>query len=181
MRFPARRPRRLRRSPLLRGMVQETHVSAADLIAPLFVKEGIDKPIPITSMPGQVQHTLASVIDACGELAELGVPAVILFGIPNEKDGQGTQAFADDGIVQRALAALRAEYGDRLVLIADLCLCEYTDHGHCGIVRGGSIDNDATLEVYAKTAVSQAKAGADLIGPSGMMDGQVAAIRRALD
>jgi len=180
--FPARRLRRLRRTPALRRLVAETRLSVDDLVAPLFVREGIDAPQPISSLPGVVQHTRESLRKEVAELADLGVPGVILFGVPQQKDDRGSGAWDPDGIVQVALRDLRDEVGDRLVLIADLCLDEYTDHGHCGIVRAdGTVDNDATVALYAQTAVAQADAGADVCAPSGMMDGQVAAIRAALD
>jgi len=162
-------------------MVRETTLAPHHLIAPLFVKEGVSRPVEIEAMPGQHQHTVSSLVEACGVLAELGVPAILLFGIPARKDAEGTAAWDPDGIVQQALRAVRAEFGDRLVLIGDLCLCEYTDHGHCGLLKGGAVDNDATLEAYARIAVSYAAAGVDFVGPSGMMDGQVGAVRRALD
>ena len=181
MGFPDQRFRRLRRTERLRDMVRETALAPADFIAPLFVKEGVPRPVPIEAMPGQVQHTAASVVEECGELAEVGVPAVVLFGIPARKDEAGTPAWDADGVVQQTLRRVRAEVGDRLVLIPDLCLCEYTSHGHCGVIRDGAVDNDATLETYARIAASYAEAGADLIAPSGMMDGQVRTIRRALD
>ena len=182
MAFPARRLRRLRRTPALRRLVAETRLSVDDLVAPLFVREGIDAPQPISSLPGVVQHTRESLRKEVAELADLGVPGVILFGVPQQKDDRGSGAWDPDGIVQVALRDLRDEVGDRLVLIADLCLDEYTDHGHCGIVRAdGTVDNDATVALYAQTAVAQADAGADVCAPSGMMDGQVAAIRAALD
>jgi len=166
----------------LRRLVAETTLGTGDLVAPLFVKEGITDPVPITSMPGHAQHTLESVRKEVVEIAGLGIPAVILFGIPIEKDAVGTQADREDGIVQRALRELRAEVGGDLVLIADLCLDEYTDHGHCGVLAAdGSVDNDATLARYRSIARAQAAAGADVVAPSGMMDGQVAAIRDALD
>lgn len=181
MGFPAIRMRRLRRSPLLRRMVQEARLDVDDLVAPLFVKEGIPAPEPITAMPGQYQHTLDSLVRECGELVEAGVPAVILFGIPSRKDPEGSGASDPDGVVQRALRRIREEFGDRLLLITDLCMCEYTSHGHCGIVRDEVVDNDRTLDRYREIATSQAAAGADIIAPSGMMDGQVRAIREALD
>jgi porphobilinogen synthase len=182
MAFPDQRPRRLRRTPALRRLVAQTRVSVDDLVAPLFVKEGITEPDPVTSMPGVVQHTLASLRTEVRALADLGVPAVILFGVPATKDARGSGADDPDGIVQRALAELRAEVGDDVVLMADTCLDEYTDHGHCGIVDDrGQVDNDATLERYAAAAVAQAEAGAHVVAPSGMMDGQVAAIREGLD
>jgi porphobilinogen synthase len=153
-----------------------------DLIAPLFVREGIDDPQPIESLPGVVQHTLGSLRDEVAALRDLGVPAVILFGVPETKDATGSQAWHPDGIVQVALRQLRDDIGDEVVLIADLCVDEYTDHGHCGIVDDdGQVDNDATLELYEQIAVAQADAGADIVAPSGMMDGQVMAIRDALD
>jgi porphobilinogen synthase len=180
--FPLSRPRRLRRTPLLRELARETRLTRRDLVAPLFVKEGIDEPLPISSMPGHHQHTLESLRKEAGELAALGVPALLLFGVPVHKDAEGSQAWAPDGIVQRALRALTSDLGDEVALIGDLCLCEYTDHGHCGVLQdGGAVANDATLERYARIAVAQAQAGADVIAPSGMMDGQVAAIRSALD
>ncbi len=180
--FPTQRPRRLRATPALRRLVRETTLGAADLIAPLFVKDGIAEPQPISSMPGHVQHTLESLRKEVAAVAALGIPAVVLFGIPAEKDATGSGADAEDGIVQRALRDLRADVGDGLVLIADLCLDEYTDHGHCGVLDDeGRVDNDRTLERYRSIAVSQANAGAHMVAPSGMMDGQVAAIRGALD
>ena len=180
--FPVSRPRRLRRTPLLRALARETELSRRDLVAPLFVKEGISEPLPIPSMPGHYQHTVESLRKEAAELAGLGIPALLLFGVPAAKDAQGTQAWAEDGIIQQALRALDADLGDDVVLIADLCLCEYTDHGHCGpLGPDRAVDNDAALEAYARTAVSQARAGADVIAPSGMMDGQVGAIRAALD
>ena len=160
----------------------ETRVDVDDLISPLFVKEGLRDPEPVASMPGVVQHSLESLRKEVRALAGLGLPAVVLFGIPAVKDARGSGADDPDGVVQVALRALRDEVGDDLVLIADTCLDEYTDHGHCGIVRDdGTVDNDATLERYAAAAVSQADAGADVVAPSGMMDGQVGAIRSALD
>lgn len=166
----------------MRALVSEVHVRVDDLIAPLFVREGIDEPQPIESLPGVMQHTLASLRTEVAELAALGVKAVILFGVPAEKDAVGSGAYDPDGIVQVALRELAAEHGDEIVLMADLCVDEYTDHGHCGIVRDdGTVDNDATLEIYAKAAVAQADAGAHVVAPSGMMDGQVAVIRDALD
>ncbi len=183
MGFPVHRGRRLRRTAALRRLVAEHTLRPAQLVAPLFVKEGLLEPVEIPSLPGQRQHTVPSLVREVGELLEAGVRAVILFGIPARKDPAGSEAYNPDGIVQRALRALRAEFGDQVVLLADLCLCEYTDHGHCGVLAGpeGPVDNDATLEVYGRIAVSQAEAGADLIAPSGMMDGQVQAIRRSLD
>ena len=182
MAFPEQRPRRLRRTAALRRLVAETRVDVDDLIAPLFVKEGLRDPEPVASMPGVVQHTLESVRKEVRSLADLGIPAVVLFGVPAAKDARGSAADDPDGIVQAALRGLRDEVGEDLVLISDTCLDEYTDHGHCGVLRDdGTVDNDATLERYAAAAVSQADAGADVVAPSGMMDGQVGAIRAALD
>ena len=182
MSFPASRPRRLRRTAALRRLVAETRLSVDDLVAPLFVREGIDEPQPVASLPGVVQHTRSSLRAEVSALRDLGVPAVILFGIPEEKDAVGSEAWNPDGVVQVALRDLRDEVGDDVVLMADLCVDEYTDHGHCGVLDGhGSVDNDATLELYGRVAVAQAAAGADVTAPSGMMDGQVAAIRAALD
>ena len=163
-------------------MVAETVLTPDDLVAPLFVREGIGEPNPIASIPGVVQHTVESLRADVKELVDLGVPAVILFGVPEHKDAEGTGASDHDGIVQVALRDLRDTFGDDIVLIADLCLDEYTDHGHCGLLTAdGLVDNDTTLDRYAEIAVAQAEAGADIVAPSGMMDGQVAAIRDALD
>ena len=182
MSFPQRRLRRLRRTPALRRLVAETRLDPADLIAPLFVREGIIKPQPIASLPGVVQHTLGSLRSEVADLIGLGIPGVILFGVPETKDDIGSGAWDPDGIVQIALRELRDTFGDRVVLMADLCLDEYTSHGHCGVLDGrGSVDNDATLDLYANVAIAQATAGADVVAPSGMMDGAVAAIRDALD
>jgi porphobilinogen synthase len=182
MSYPARRMRRLRRTPALRRLVAETRLSVDDLVAPVFVREGIDAPRPVPSMPGVVQHTRESLRKEVRALADLGVPAVILFGIPASKGAEGSAAWDPAGIAQIGLADIRDEVGDDLVVMADLCLDEYTDHGHCGVLAvDGSVDNDATLELYARVAVAQAEAGADVVAPSGMMDGQVAAIRAALD
>ena len=182
MTFPTRRLRRLRRTPALRRLVAETRLGLDDLVAPLFVREDATEPQPIASLPGVVQHTRESLVKEVRELAELGIPAVILFGLPARKDAQGSEAWNPEGIVQVALRDLRHELGDRMVLMADLCLDEYTDHGHCGVLDAeGQPDNDATLDLYAQVAVAQADAGADVVAPSGMMDGQVAAIRWALD
>ena len=166
----------------MRRLVAEARISVDDLVAPLFVKEGIDAPEPVVSMPGVVQHTQESLRKEVRTLADLGVPAVILFGVPAAKDATGSGADAADGVVQIALRNLRDETADELVLMADNCLDEYTDHGHCGILTAdGTVDNDATLERYASIAIAQADAGADVVAPSGMMDGQVGAIRAALD
>ena len=182
MSFPQRRLRRLRRTPSLRRLVAETRLSVDDLIVPLFVREDIAEPQEIVSLPGVFQHTRDSLRKEVHELADMGVPSVILFGIPAGKDAEGSGAWDPDGIVQVALRDLRSDMGDDLVLMADLCLDEYTDHGHCGLVdERGQVDNDATIDLYAQVAQAQAEAGADVVAPSGMMDGQVAAIRDALD
>ena len=177
------RGRRLRSTPALRRLTAQTRLSPADFVLPVFVKQGIDEPVAIGSMPGVVQHTLDSLRKAAHEAAEAGIGGLMLFGIPGEKDPVGSQADAADGIVNVALQQLRADLGDELVLMADLCLCEYTDHGHCGVVTPAGVvdDNDPTLDRYAAVAIAQAQAGAHVIAPSGMMDGQVAAIREALD
>ncbi|HEX6756654.1 MAG TPA: porphobilinogen synthase, partial [Mycobacteriales bacterium] len=180
--FPVSRPRRLRRSAPLRRLVQDVRVHPSDLVLPLFVKEGIDAPAPVASMPGVVQHTLESLTKAAYEAVDAGVGGLVLFGIPAEKDGRGSAADDPAGIVQVALQRLVAEVGDATVLITDLCLDEYTDHGHCGVLLpSGAVDNDATLARYADIAVAQSTAGAHVVAPSGMMDGQVGAIRTALD
>ena len=182
MSFPNRRLRRLRKSQALRRLVAETRLSVDDLVAPLFVREGIDSPIPIPSLSGIQQHTRQSLVEEVKHLHSLGVPGVILFGIPKQKDPQGSEAWNPEGIVQLALQDCRDAIGQDMVLIADLCIDEYTDHGHCGVVgEDGSVDNDQTITIYGKIAQAQARAGADIVAPSGMMDGQVRAIRDALD
>ena len=182
MPFPNDRPRRLRRTAALRRLVRETRLRPDDLILPAFVREDADQPVAIPTMPGQFQETHDSLLRAVGDGLRLGINACVLFGIPAEKDAEGSQAWAEHGVVQTAIRRLKHEYGDELVVIADCCLDEYTDHGHCGVLLpDGSVDNDATIELYARTALAQAEAGADVIAPSGMMDGQVAAIRTALD
>ncbi|MGA0239055.1 MAG: porphobilinogen synthase [Acidimicrobiales bacterium] len=163
-------------------MVRESRLHPDDLIAPLFVKEGADAPVPIASLPGQFQHTRDSLRQEVREIKDLGVPAVVLFGVPKHKDPEGSEAWNPDGIVQLAIQDLKDDHGDELVVIADLCVDEYTSHGHCGVLDAyGQPDNDATLELYEQIAVAQATAGADICAPSGMMDGQVFAIREALD
>ena len=182
MAFPQSRPRRLRQSPALRELVAEVRLGVSDLVAPLFVREGISSPQPISSLSGVMQHTRESLKEEVRALADLGVPAVILFGVPAVKDEVGSGAFDPNGIVQVALRELREELGNRIVLMADLCVDEYTSHGHCGVLNAkGDVDNDATLEIYCKAALAQAQAGAQVVAPSGMMDGQVGAIRAALD
>jgi porphobilinogen synthase len=172
----------MRRTPALRSLIRETDLTPRHLIAPLFVKEGIAEPVPIASMPGQSQQTVESLRKEANEIAARGVVAFMLFGIPDWKDPEGSEAWNPDGIAQRALRVLREELGDDHVVLADLCLDEYTDHGHCGVVDDeGNVDNDRTVELYRLIAGAQADAGADMVAPSGMMDGQVAAIRDALD
>ena len=180
--IPTIRPRRLRLTPAMRALVRETHVDPAKLIWPVFVRDDIDEPREIAAMPGQYQHTIDSLRRAAAEAAEAGVGAIDLFGVPARRDAIGSQAWAEDGILNRGLAAVRAEVGDALVVCADTCLDEFTDHGHCGLLDAeGGVDNDATLPLYQAMAISQARAGAHMVSPSGMMDGQVAAIRAALD
>ena len=174
------RPRRLRKSATVRDMVRETILSPKDFIYPLFVKPGYGKKDPIPSMPGQYQYSVDTIVGEAAEVWDLGIPSVILFGIPDRKDSVGSRSWAEDGVVQGAVAGIKAEVPD-MVVITDVCLCEYTDHGHCGIVKNGKVDNDSTLEILARQAVSHAHAGADFVGPSDMMDGRVAAIRKALD
>ena len=180
--FPQHRPRRLRRTPALRALIRETDLEPRHLIAPLFVKEGIAEPVPIDSMPGQSQHTLESLRKEAVDIASKGVNAFMLFGVPERKDVEGSEAWNPEGIAQRALRMLREELGEEHVIVADLCLDEYTDHGHCGILDAdGQVDNDETLVRYRRIALAQAEAGAHMLGPSGMMDGQVAALRDELD
>ena len=182
MPFPLDRPRRLRRTPALRRLVRETRLLADDLILPAFVNEALDAPREIATMPGQVQESHDSLLTTVEEARSLGITALILFGIPQHKDAEGSEAWNEQGVIQTAIRRVKAQFGDDIVVIADTCLDEYTDHGHCGVLRAdGSVDNDATIELYARAAVAQAAAGADVIAPSGMMDGQVAAIRQALD
>ncbi|MFC5677345.1 porphobilinogen synthase [Aeromicrobium endophyticum] len=182
MSFPADRPRRLRSSPAMRRLVAETHVQPSQLVLPMFVAEGRTEVRPIASMPGVVQHTRDSARRAYAEAAELGLGGVMLFGLPERKDATGSGALDPDGILNVALADARAEVGDDLLVMADLCLDEFTDHGHCGVLDArGRVDNDATVEIYAQMGVVQAEAGAHVVAPSGMMDGQVGAIRAALD
>ncbi|MCH1512120.1 MAG: porphobilinogen synthase [Acidimicrobiales bacterium] len=182
MAFPDKRLRRLRRTPALRRLIAETRIGVDDLIAPLFVREGIETPQPIESLPGVIQHTRRSLVDEVKELQSIGIPGVIIFGIPEKKDAVGSQAWNPQGIVQLALQDCREAISDEMVLIADLCIDEYTDHGHCGVLReNGTVDNDSTLEIYGRIAQAQAFAGADIVAPSGMMDGQVRAIRESLD
>ncbi|SFM57675.1 porphobilinogen synthase [Pseudonocardia ammonioxydans] len=182
MAFPAQRPRRLRTTPAMRRLVSETEVRPRQLVLPMFVREGATEPVPIGSMPGVVQHTRDTLRKAVAEAASAGVGGVMLFGVPEVHDATGSGAVDPEGILNVALRDVRSEVGDALVVMSDLCLDEFTDHGHCGVLDAeGAVDNDATLDVYARMGVEQARAGAHLVGPSGMMDGQVAVIRAALD
>ncbi|WP_102160127.1 porphobilinogen synthase [Zhihengliuella halotolerans] len=182
MSFPANRPRRMRTSPAMRRLTAETTLAPAQLILPAFVREGLTHPNPIQSMPGVVQHTPETLKRAAAEAVELGLGGIMLFGIPAERDATGTAGTDPDGVLNRAIRDVRAEVGDELIVMSDVCLDEFTDHGHCGVLDdAGRVDNDATLEIYAEMAVCQAEAGAHVLGPSGMMDGQVAVIRQALD
>src|SRR6476661_4888707 len=179
---PSVRPRRLRTTPALRRMVAETSLEARQLVLPVFVREGITEPVPISSMPGVVQHSRASLLGAVAEAAELGLGGVMLFGIPEHKDATGSGATDPAGVLNLAITDVVAEVGDALTVMSDLCLDEFTDHGHCGLLTpDGRVDNDRTLAAYAEMALAQAEAGVDMVGPSGMMDGQVAVVRAALD
>ena len=180
MLFPDYRPRRMRQNKAFRRMVRETRLDLSDLIMPLFVVEGRNIKNPIPSMPGQFQHSIDNLVKTAQEVSDLGIPAIILFGLPKSKDPLATQAYAKNGVVQKAIKEIKNKLPE-LVVITDVCLCEYTDHGHCGIVEGQRIDNDSTLDLLARTAVSHAKAGADMVAPSDMMDGRVTEIRGALD
>ena len=174
------RPRRLRKSPAIRQMVRETTLTVKDFITPLFVRHGQNKKEPITSMPGQYHFSVDRIVQEVEEIWSLGIPSIILFGLPDRKDALGSRSYADDGVVQQAISAIK-EKVPGMVVMTDVCLCEYTDHGHCGVIKEGQVDNDATLELLARQAVSHAKAGADLVAPSDMMDGRVAAVRQELD
>ena len=180
MLFPDYRPRRLRQSEALRRMIRETRLTVNDLILPLFVIDGQDVKNPIPSMPGHFQLSVDNFLKTAKNAFDLGIPAIVLFGIPEKKDPLGTRAYAEDGIVQRATKTIKDKLPE-LVVITDVCLCQYTDHGHCGVVEGHTIDNDASLELLARTALSHARAGADMVAPSDMMDGRVAEIREILD
>lgn len=181
MSFPSRRLRRLRKSEKMRELVQETVLSPKDFICPVFVQEGLKKRITVDSMPDIERIPLEDVVDEVGTISDLGIPAVMVFGIPEKKDDNGSSAFDENGIVQKAIAEIKKAYGDKMVIMADVCLCQYTSTGHCGLVKGSTIDNDSSNEILTKIAVSQAKAGVDLVSPSAMMDGQVLAIRNGLD
>ncbi|HWT95305.1 MAG TPA: porphobilinogen synthase [Solirubrobacteraceae bacterium] len=181
MAFPQTRLRRLRRTRPLRDLVRETRVEPGDLVLPLFIEEGLDGPVPIGSMPGVSRHSVASAVDEAGEAVALGLGGIILFGIPSAKDEEGSGAWDDDGVIQVATRAIKAAHPD-LIVMTDVCLCEYTSHGHCGLLTAeGAVDNDSSVELLARTAVSHARAGADVVAPSDMMDGRVGAIRAALD
>ena len=180
MPFPLYRPRRLRESPLLRSMVRETSLRADDFVYPLFAVHGRGVREPIGSMPGQFRLSIDELLKECKDAASMGIPAVLLFGLPRDKDPRGSEAYAEDGIIQQAVRAVKETIPDLLV-ITDVCLCEYTSHGHCGVVEDGRVKNDPSLELIARTAVSHAEAGADMVAPSDMMDGRVAAIREGLD
>src|ERR1700733_13015835 len=181
MSFPQTRLRRLRATRALRGLVRETRLEAADFVYPMFVAHGIDRREPIAEMPGVDHLSIAHAVDEAGEAQALGIPAVLLFGLPASKDEEGSGAWDEEGVVQLATRAIKEAHPD-LIVITDLCMCEYTSHGHCGVLKpDGTVDNDATLEFLARTATSQAKAGADIVAPSDMMDGRVGAIRHALD
>jgi porphobilinogen synthase len=179
--FPKVRLRRLRRSKKVRELLQEVRLSASDLVAPIFVQEGLSKPESVESLPGMMRLPLEHVTDEVRDITSLGIPAVIVFGIPSKKDELGTSAFDDNGIVQKAVSLIRKEIGDDIAIVTDVCLCQYTTKGHCGLVNDGSIDNDRSIDTLAKIAVSQARASADIVAPSAMMDGQVKAIRESLD
>ncbi|HKI76769.1 MAG TPA: porphobilinogen synthase [Candidatus Bathyarchaeia archaeon] len=181
MSFPQLRMRRLRRTPLIRELVREVAVSKFDLIQPLFVEEGLSKNVPISSMPGQTRFSFSSLEKEAIDLKDRGVGSVLLFGIPKHKDDNGSNAYDPEGIVQKSIESLKGQLDDEIVIGTDVCLCQYTSHGHCGIVKDGLVENDETLKRLADTAVSHARAGADLVAPSAMIDGQVAAIREALD
>ncbi len=180
MPFPLYRPRRLRESPLLRSMVRETSLRVDDFVYPLFAIHGRGVREPIGSMPGQYRLSIDEMLKECKDAASMGIPAVLLFGLPRDKDPRGTEAYADDGIIQQAVRAVKDTIPDLLV-VTDVCLCEYTSHGHCGVVEDGRVKNDPSLELIARTAISHAEAGADMVAPSDMMDGRVAAIREGLD
>jgi porphobilinogen synthase len=181
MRFPEYRPRRLRKNEKLRALIRENSFSSDHLVYPLFIKEGSPKEIPIASMPGISQFSIDRTLEEIDELIRLSVPAVLLFGIPENKDETGSDAAAENGIIQKAIRAIKKRFGDDILVIADLCLCEYTSHGHCGVIKNGDVDNDATLELLAQAAYAQAASGADMIAPSDMMDGRIKAVRETLD
>lgn len=179
--FPNRRLRRLRKSEKIRDLMQETRLSVKDFICPVFIQEDLKNSLKIESMPDIERFPLAKVSEEVGRIVDLGIPAIMLFGIPASKNDAGTAAFDEKGIVQKAISEVRKNFGDKIAIMADVCLCQYTTSGHCGLIKGNKIDNDSSIETLAKIAVSQAKAGVDIVSPSAMMDGQVITIRRALD
>ena len=181
MSFPTVRLRRLRRTPALRRLVQKVSIQPSNLVCPILVDENASKPAAIPSMPDYYRLPLRNVVDEAKRIVEQGVKAILLFGLPSKKDEKGSEAFAANGVVQKAIKGLKKQFGDKLVVMTDVCLCEYTSHGHCGILKGSGVQNDATVEILAKIAVSHAEAGADVVAPSAMMDGQVKSIRTALD
>jgi len=181
MRYPTYRPRRLRQNEKLRGMMRETSISADCLVYPVFVKEMSEREVPIDAMPGINQFSVDGVLGEIDDVLAAGVPAILLFGIPEKKDAMGSGAYDRNGVVQQAVRAIKGRFGDDILVITDVCMCEYTDHGHCGIVRDGYVDNDETLKLLAKSALSHVMAGADMVAPSDMMDGRVRAIREILD
>jgi porphobilinogen synthase len=181
MGYPEYRPRRLRKNEKLRALVRENSISAEHLVYPLFIKEGAQGEVAIPSMPGISQFSIERVLSEIEEVIDLSIPAVLLFGIPEKKDDVGSCAYDDHGVIQRAIRAIKERFGDGILVIADLCLCEYTSHGHCGAIRDGEVDNDETLKLLARAALAQATAGADMIAPSDMMDGRIRAVRQMLD
>ena len=179
--FPISRLRRLRRTEKLRELVQEVSLSPKDLICPVFVEEGIQAKKQVNSMPAIERLPLSEVVNEVDAIVELGIPGIMLFGIPENKDEHGTSAYVEHGIIQKAISEIRKNFGDKIVIMADVCLCQYTSSGHCGLIKNGNIDNDSSLETLSKIAISQAKAGVDVVSPSAMMDGQVKSIRQGLD
>lgn len=181
MNFPVNRPRRLRKSEKFRGLVEETYLSPKHLVYPLFVKEMAEKKIPIPSMPDMFQFSIEGLLKEIEEIVSLSIPAILLFGIPDHKDEMGSGAYDENGIIQKATVRIKKLFGDDILVFTDVCMCEYTSHGHCGVIKNGEVDNDETLKLLARTALSHVRAGADLVAPSDMMDGRVKAIREALD
>jgi porphobilinogen synthase len=181
MLFPYRRMRRLRRAKNIRDLVRETELAANDMVYPMFIKEGISRSEPIDSMPGQYRLSIEAAVKEVGDLVAWDISSVMIFGIPNKKDAAGSAAYQSEGVVQEVVRKIKSAYGDQVVVMTDVCLCQYTDHGHCGIVEGGEILNDQTLKLLTQTAISHVEAGADIVAPSAMMDGQVQAIRKGLD
>lgn len=179
--FPTKRLRRMRINEKMRQLVQETHLTTSDLICPVFVQEGLDKRTQVGSMTGIDRLPVSELSSEVQSIIDLGIPSIMLFGIPEKKDDEGTSAFEDNGIVQRAISDIRSNFGEKIVIMADVCLCQYTSSGHCGIIKGNKIDNDSSISTLQKIAISQAKSGVDVVSPSAMMDGQIAAIRQGLD